>query len=150
MSESDEEIQRMLNSIRESSPSKLVRQTRPEPVDEYPAEPLPEPPPRLDYRVPTPEEAIARCRNAWQKAFDEYMQKNGRKDGSLAECHAREQAAAAYRSAMPELAHWSGIRDFIACVAHGILIDAIPADRTGQLLYAAQTALALLPRLPTP
>ncbi len=105
---------------------------------------LPEP------QLTTPTDAIARCRDAWQQAFDAYMEKNARKDGSLAEHNAKEEAAAAYRAAMPELAYWCGIRDFIACIAYGVLIDAIPAERTGQLLYAAQTALALLPASPSP
>lgn len=37
-----------------------------------------------------------------------------------------------------------------ACVACGILIGALPAERTGQLLYAAQVALSALPRDPKP
>jgi hypothetical protein len=94
--------------------------------------------------------AIARCREAWQQAYDGYIQKNARKDGSLVRMNAADAAAAAYRAAMPQLAGFMGIRDFIACVAHGVLIDAIPLARTGQLLYAAQTALSLLPRIPDP
>jgi hypothetical protein len=42
---------------------------------------------------------------------------------------------------MPMLAGYEGIRDFVACAAHGILIGAIPPERGGQLLYAAQVAL---------
>jgi hypothetical protein len=92
--------------------------------------------------------AIARCRDAWKQAYDAYMEKNARKDGAGAASYAKDEAAAAYRAAMPQLASWLGIRDFIACVAYGLLIDAIPPDRSGQLLYAAQTALSLLPRIP--
>jgi hypothetical protein len=135
MSESSEKIEELLRLARDPT----ARSAAPPPdADPQPsAEPL---------SVAGP--AIARCRDAWQKAHDLYMEKNARKDGSLAKFRAAEQAAAAYRAAMPKLASWSGIRDFIACVAYGLLIDAIPPDRSGQLLYAAQTALSLLPRIP--
>jgi hypothetical protein len=51
---------------------------------------------------------------------------------------------------MPPLAGYESIRDFIACAAHGILIDAIPQKRANQLLYAAQVALASLRYQPKP
>jgi hypothetical protein len=63
---------------------------------------------------------------------------------------AADQASEAFRSAMPLLEGYDGIRDFIACTAHGILINAIPRERGGQLLYAAQVALAVLHREPRP
>ncbi len=94
--------------------------------------------------------AITRCREAWQQAFDEYMKKNARKDGPMAQGNAADEAAAAYRGAMPPLVGYEGIRDFIACVAYGILIEAIPSERSGQLLYAAQVALSALLRTPKP
>ncbi len=148
MSESDEEVERLLKSIRDTSPNKLVRDARPEPLPAPPSQPDPRPEPQPQYRMTTPADAIARCRDAWKQAYDAYTEKNVRKDGSMLETYAEKAAAAAFRAAMPELATWCGIRDFIACVAYGILIDAIPSERTGQLLYAAQTALALLPRIP--
>ena len=55
-----------------------------------------------------------------------------------------EEGGTAYCGAMPMLASYEGIRDFVACAAHGILIGAIPAERSGQLLYAAQVALNVL------
>jgi hypothetical protein len=51
---------------------------------------------------------------------------------------------------MPPLAGHDNICDFIACAAHGILIEAIPMKRANQLLYAAQIALATLNRAPNP
>jgi hypothetical protein len=131
MSESDERIE---HAIR-----KVIGDTLPTPA---------QPSSSSDFECPTVAAAITRCRDAWQQAYDDYIQKNARKDGSLLEMHAERAAAAAFRAAMPALAHWMGIRDFIGCVAYGVLIDAIPPERTGQLLYAAQTALALLPRMP--
>jgi hypothetical protein len=135
MSESSEKIEELIRPAPDPAPAAAAP---PPDLD---------PPPSAEPRsIAGP--AIARCRDAWQKAHDLYMEKNARKDGSLARLRAAEQAAAAYRAAMPKLASWSGIRDFIACVAYGLLTDAIPPDRSGQLLYAAQTALSLLPRIP--
>jgi hypothetical protein len=94
------------------------------------------------------EAALRRCRAAWRRAFDEYMKKS---DGDRVDQeYAAKDGAKAYRSAMPLLAGYQGIRDFIACTAYGILIGAIPPDRSGQLLYAAQVAAAALPREPKP
>jgi hypothetical protein len=45
---------------------------------------------------------------------------------------------------MPPLDDHESIRSFIACVAHGILIEAIPQKRANQLLYASQVALSAL------
>jgi hypothetical protein len=55
---------------------------------------------------------------------------------------AAKPAAEAYCNAMPMLVGYEGVRDFIACAAHGILIGAISREKGGQLLYAAQVALA--------
>jgi hypothetical protein len=91
--------------------------------------------------------AIARCRAAWQQAFDDYVRKNAAKD-RWAKDHAAAPAALAYRGALPPLVGHQGIRDFIACVAHGMLMEAIPTERAGQLLYAAQVAIGLIQRTP--
>jgi hypothetical protein len=143
MSESDERIERAIR--------KVIGDPGPNPGPN----PRPDPGPNPVFNPSYPyepcsvsEPAIARCRDAWKKAYDAYMEKNVRKEGSMAKGYARDEAAAAYRAAMPQLASWLGIRDFIACVAYGLLTDAIPPDRSGQLLYAAQTALSLLPRIP--
>jgi hypothetical protein len=86
--------------------------------------------------------ALKRCRAAWQRAYD------AKADTDI--CRAEKDATNAYRCALPVLAGPECIRDFIACVAHGILIGVIPAQMSGQLLYAAQVATAALPRLPAP
>ena len=63
-------------------------------------------------------------------------------------------AGSAYCDAMPMLVGEEGIRNFLACTAHGVLIDAIPQNKGSQLIYAAQAALSLLnhqnkqPRVP--
>ncbi len=91
--------------------------------------------------------AIKRCRAAWQHAFDASTAAAA-KIGAVS--WAEQDAAKAYRNAMPVLSGYESIRDYIACVAHGILIGAIPADRSGQLLYAAQVAISSLSHQPTP
>ena len=90
----------------------------------------------------SPKAALRRCRIAWQRAFKAYMdQSNG---SSMDRVFADREAGDAYCNAMPILTGFEGIRDFIACAAHGILIGAITRDKSSQLLYAAQVALAAL------
>lgn len=91
--------------------------------------------------------AIKRCRAAWQRTFDASTAAAA-KIGAF--CWAEQDAAKAYRNAMPVLSGYESIRDYIACVAHGILIGAIPADQSGQLLYAAQVAISSLSHQPKP
>lgn len=88
--------------------------------------------------------AIARCCAAWQRRF------NAEKEKGVGNIFAEGYAAASYRDAMPHLIDFEGIRDFIACTAHGILMGAIPQEQSGHLLYAAQVALATLQREPKP
>jgi hypothetical protein len=82
--------------------------------------------------------ALRRCCAAWQRAFDANLHAN--------EFRATKEASAAYCKAMPLLEGEDGLRDFIACAAHGIVIGAIPEKKGGQLFYAAQVALATLRR----
>ena len=56
------------------------------------------------------------------------------------EVMARLICYSAYRSAMPPLTGPENIRDFIACTAHGMLIEAIDGPDAARLLYAAQIA----------
>ena len=91
--------------------------------------------------------ALRRCCAAWQRAFDAYMVPIKRNDQPN-EVLAAIEAGEAYRNAMPLLTGYEGIRDFIACTAHGILIGAIPTEISGRLIYAAQIALNSLPHNP--
>ncbi len=84
--------------------------------------------------------AIKRCRAAWQRAFNTTMKDHGN-DPDF-EYEATKNASKAYCMAMPVLADHESIGNFIACVAHGILVGSIPDDTSGQLLYAAQVASA--------
>jgi hypothetical protein len=92
--------------------------------------------------------AIKRCCAAWQRAHDAYLE--GKEESSIKRAYAVILAGPAYCKAMPPLAGYENIRDFIACATHGILINAIPEKRANQLLYAAQVALASLNHAPKP
>jgi hypothetical protein len=100
---------------------------------------------------PNPQQAraaVKRCCAAWQRSYDAYMEAS--KGSSTDKIFATHQAGPAYCKAMPPLAGYESIRDFLACAAHGILIEAIPQKRANQLLYAAQIALASLHCEPKP
>ncbi len=92
----------------------------------------------------SPKAALRRCCAAWQRAYKAYMENSG--GSSTDEVIAAHLGHKAYRNAMPTLSGHDGVRDFIACAAHGILIGAIPENKAGQLLYAAQVALATIQR----
>ena len=80
--------------------------------------------------------AVLRCCHAWQAAYDhaiEYM--------DVPDHKARELANIAFRDAMPPLAGKQNIRDYIACVACGLLKGAILHMYVPRLLYAAQIAV---------
>lgn len=101
------------------------------------------PSPAPGLNASDPKAALRRCCAAWRRAFKAYMDDcdSDEETREEDELFAADDAGKAYRSAMPMLVDYEGIRDFIACAAHGILIGAIPADKSGQLLYAAQVAL---------
>jgi hypothetical protein len=61
-----------------------------------------------------------------------------------------DEARRAFRAAMPLLSGSESIRDFIACVAHGMLIEAIEGPAGARLLYAAQVAHTTLRSQPIP
>ena len=78
--------------------------------------------------------AVARCVEANDKTFSKCLAAGySRADASLA-------GDKSYRRAMPPLAGREDIRDFIACVAHGMLIGVFEAKDASRLIYAAQTA----------
>ena len=91
--------------------------------------------------------AIARCMNGWACAYKvEKAKTNDHYD-------AVRKGNLGYRKAMPRLSGYENIRDFIACVAHGMLIGAIDGDDGTRLLYAAQVALSTVrsqPQAPKP
>ena len=93
--------------------------------------------------------AVKRCCAAWQRAYNTTYANSKREHyGALQD--ASEAAHTAYCNAMPLLADYDGIRAFMACLSHGILIGAVPLEKCGQLSYAAQFALSTVQRAPKP
>jgi hypothetical protein len=78
--------------------------------------------------------AIAHCMSAWSCAW-KIAEKADRSD-----IYNSHRSGIAYRHAMPPLTGEENIRDFIACVAQGMLIGAISGPDGARLLYAAQVA----------
>jgi len=95
-------------------------------------------------------DAVKRCRSAWHRTFEASvaMRRDRKQDELFLKEDAAEDASKAHRNAMPLLSGSDGISDFIACVAHGVLIDAITPQMSTQLLYAAQVAVGARPRQP--
>jgi hypothetical protein len=82
--------------------------------------------------------AVAHCTEIWQKIHNATLKKTR-------EVHTAERCAGtAYRLAMPPLAGYENICDFIACTTYGILLGAISEEDSSRLLYAAQVALATI------
>lgn len=86
--------------------------------------------------------AVLRCCQARLRSLEESRAKR------LNAYDSKKNAVAAYLDAMPDLSGAKNIRDFIACVAHGMLIGVIEAMDGTKLLYAAQIALGTLRRKP--
>lgn len=95
-------------------------------------QPSPKPPDASMPAAANP--AIAYCLQAYTDA----LQASLRKDESG--YRAEKAAKAAYCSAMPPLTGSRNIRNFVACIAHGMAIDAIDSSQGARLLYAAQVA----------
>jgi hypothetical protein len=94
-------------------------------------------PSAVEQPIAVPENpAIARCMGAWARAYKaEKAIKNDDYD-------AMRKANHAYCNSMPRLSGYENIRDFIACVAHAMLIRVIDRDDGSKILYAAQVALS--------
>ena len=111
-----------------------------------PAQPATEPGPQAPEPGPSDPSALAlaRCHAAYRKAKEAYAKVHG--PHTIESYEAEKLAREAYRNAMPALTSREGIRAFIACVARGVIIEAIRENTSSRLLYAAQVALGGLPR----
>jgi len=88
--------------------------------------------------IPVPENpASALCYSQWQRVYQQEIAKGEHW------VNAAKRAGLAYRKAMPSLSGEENIRDFVTCVAHGMLIGAIEGKDASKLLYAAQVASGL-------
>jgi hypothetical protein len=82
--------------------------------------------------------AVLHCWTAYQQTFAIERGKG------VAEPAAFAAGKMAYRQAMPCLSDQNSIRDFVACVTHGMVLTIIPNDDGGKLLYAANVAAGFL------
>lgn len=80
--------------------------------------------------------AVDQCLQRWNAMYKAELARTG------VDMKAVFAAGKAYRHAMPSLDGHDNIRNFIACVAHGVLIGAITHLDSSKLLYAAQVALS--------
>jgi hypothetical protein len=112
------------------------------------SQPVSAPAPKLRPDSANARPALKRCMAAWRRAFNAYMVDSD--PDSMDKVFAAHEADQAYCNAMPLLSSYENIRDFIACAAHGILIGAIPPQKGGHILYAAQVALSTFHNEPKP
>ncbi len=106
----------------------MTETTQPPPAPTTEAKPAPDP----------QNSAVELCAQAYERAY-----KAARRQ-SESKSYAEDRAEMAFRKAMPRLSGQGSIRDFIACVAYGILIKAIEGSEGARLLYAAQVANSTL------
>jgi len=83
---------------------------------------------------PSNNPSVARCCEAYNARYKVVLEM--REHAVTARAEARQ----AYREAMPPLSSPQNISDFVACVAHAILIEAVSGSDGARLLSAAQTA----------
>lgn len=82
--------------------------------------------------------AVAHCQDVWDRVYHLALKK--KKGGAIALIDAGE----AYCRAMPPLAGYENICNFIACVGYGMLTHAFIESTGTRLLYAAQVALTTI------
>jgi hypothetical protein len=80
------------------------------------------------------------CIDAYMRAY-----KRAKRQGK-GQSSALESADRAFRLAIPLLTGNENLRDFVVCVAHGMLLESISGPAGARLLYAAQVASGVRPR----
>ena len=103
-----------------------------------PASQDPANPPDPAEPVATGNLAAAQCAQVYQQTYEDARLKGANT------IQAKDRAARKYRAAMPAPSGREGIRDFIACIAYGVLIGAVSTRESTALLYAAQIAQGAL------
>lgn len=86
--------------------------------------------------------AVAHCSRIYVSALESAVQRG--KPRFAAESEARQN----FRNALPPLTGAQNIRDFIACIAQGMLIGAIFSSEATRFLYAAQVAYSAIDTRP--
>ncbi|MGO9336559.1 MAG: hypothetical protein ACLPY1_03525 [Terracidiphilus sp.] len=87
---------------------------------------------------PARNSAVQRCCAARDRSLEDS------RAGNVGKSEARERSQQAYRDALPDLAGYENIRDFVACISHGLLTGDISAINSPTYLYAAQVAISAL------
>jgi len=88
---------------------------------------------------PVPNLAVEICVKAYLTSKKDLL------DQGIKKADVEELAQLSYASHLPMLANADCIRDFIACVVHGMAVGAIPSPQGTRLLYGAQVAHSALP-----
>jgi hypothetical protein len=94
---------------------------------------------RLTGVYPVPNVAVEVCCSAYVSVLQEHREQ---KMSAEVAAHAGRLA---YCDSLPRLSDADCVRDFIACVVHGMAIGAIPSTEGTRLLYGAQVANSALP-----
>ncbi len=84
--------------------------------------------------APAQNPAVALCYESYTRALDEADEMK------MYTARALNLAQNVYRKALPPLSGRENIRDFIACVAHAMLLKIIEPEEATRLFYAAQVA----------
>jgi hypothetical protein len=82
--------------------------------------------------------AVQRCCAARDRSLEDS------RAGNVEKYEARERSQQAYRNALPDLAGYENIRDFVACISHGLLTGDISPINSPTYLCAAQVAISAL------
>ena len=94
---------------------------------------------RLTGMYPVPHLAVEVCCSTYMSTIEQLRKKK------LSEDAVSRAGQAAYCTVLPRLSDSDSIREFIACVVHGMAIGVIPSSEGTRLLYGAQVAHSALP-----
>lgn len=111
----------------------------PEQLENAP-DPSPTPNPHARF-IPSPANpAVARCCDAFNRTHQRVLAAGNHPVIALLRAHE------AFRQALPPLSNSRNIRDFITCIAYGMVTKLILEKSATKLLYAAQVAHNTLPK----
>ena len=131
----DENIRKVVEAARESlEAAERLGIREPEPLNQ-----LVQKMGRITGMYPIPHLAVEVCCGYYISTIQELREKKHNEDA------VSRAGQIAYCSVLPRLSDSETIRDFIACVVHGMAIGAIPSSEGTRLLYGAQVAHSALP-----
>jgi hypothetical protein len=103
-----------------------------------PPAPAPKPQPETPPKKRSTNPAVEQCVSAYYHALAAAGGPNGH--------GGRDAAEAAFKRALPMLSDRASILDFIACIAHGMVLNIFWKEQGPSLVVAAKAALAAIPR----